>query len=72
MLHKFTVVIIKEKNWYVARSLELGVTSQGKTVKAAEKNLKEAIELYLENEPELEKRLPKTKPVITTLELNHV
>ena len=34
--------------WFVARCLDYPVTSQGKTLNAAKKNLQEAIELYLE------------------------
>ncbi|MEK7076513.1 MAG: type II toxin-antitoxin system HicB family antitoxin [Patescibacteria group bacterium] len=46
MIKKSTIAINKEGSWYVARSLELGVVSQGKSVEEAEKNIKEAVELY--------------------------
>ena len=46
---KFTAVINKEENWYVAHCLELGVVSQGKTIEQAKINLQEAVELYLES-----------------------
>ena len=46
---KFTAVINKEENWYVAHCLELGVVSQGKTIEQAKTNLQEAVELYLES-----------------------
>ena len=49
MKYNFTSIIIKEKKWYVARCAELDVVSQGKTIEEAKKNLKEAIELYLED-----------------------
>lgn len=49
MSKKFTAVITKEKSWYVAHCIELGVVSQGKTIEDAQANLKEAIELYLES-----------------------
>lgn len=49
MSKKFTVVITKEENWYVAHCVELGVVSQGKTIEETQKNLKEAVELYLES-----------------------
>jgi|YNPNPStandDraft_1061719.scaffolds.fasta_scaffold132083_1 predicted RNase H-like HicB family nuclease len=49
MLKKFTAVIIKEEPWYVARCVELGVVSQGKTIAEAQANLKEAVELWLES-----------------------
>lgn len=49
MSRKFTAVISKEENWYVAHCVELGVVSQGKTIEEAQDNLKEAVELYLES-----------------------
>ncbi len=45
--YHFATVISKEQKWYVARCVELGVVSQGKTIEQAQKNLKEAVELYL-------------------------
>ena len=44
------VIIWKERNIYVAKFLEIELASQGKTQKEAIKNLKEALELYLEGE----------------------
>ena len=53
MSFKFTVVILKEEDWYVAKCIENSVASQGKTIEEAAANLKEAIELYYEdNAPE--------------------
>lgn len=49
MAKRFTAVITREEKWYVARCLELGVVSQGKTIDQAQANLKEAVELYLED-----------------------
>lgn len=49
MTRRFTAVITREEKWYVARCLELGVVSQGKTIDEAQVNLKEAVELYLED-----------------------
>lgn len=49
MSHKFTAVITKEENWYVAHCVELGVVSQGKNIEEAKTNLKEAVELYIES-----------------------
>ena len=46
---KFTAIITKEQNWYVAHCIELGVVSQGKTIEEAKANLKEAVELYIES-----------------------
>ena len=47
---EFSCVVNKEGKWCVATSPELGVTSQGKTVEESIDNLREAIELYLEDE----------------------
>ncbi|MBI5887514.1 MAG: type II toxin-antitoxin system HicB family antitoxin [Deltaproteobacteria bacterium] len=49
MPKKFTAVITKEENWYVAHCVELGVVSQGKTIEEAQTNLKEAVVLYLDS-----------------------
>ena len=51
--YKFTSVIWKEKEGYVSKCPELGVASVGDTIEDALKNLKEAVELYLENAKEL-------------------
>jgi len=34
--------------WFIARCLEAPVTTQGRTLAVAKKNLREAVELYLE------------------------
>lgn len=49
MSKKFTAVITKEENWYVAHCVELGVVSQGKTIEEAQVNLKETVVLYLDS-----------------------
>ena len=69
MNYRFTTIINKEGKFYNAKCAELGVVSQGKTIEEAQKNLVEATELYLENEPEVKKHLPKTSSIITTFEL---
>ena len=43
-------VVWKEESLYVAKFLELELESQGKTEKEAINNLKEALDLYLEDE----------------------
>ncbi len=48
---KFSAIIRKGEKQYVALCPELDVVSQGKTIDAALKNLHEAVELYLEDEP---------------------
>jgi len=49
MTKKLNAVITKEDKWYVAHCVELDVVSQGKTIEEAEKNLREAVELYIES-----------------------
>ena len=49
MAIKSNVYIIKEDDWYVANSIETGVASQGKSIEEAINNLKEAFELYFED-----------------------
>lgn len=45
-----TVLNPAEEGGYVAFNPETGTTTQGETVEAALANLKEAVELYLEDE----------------------
>ena len=47
--YELSALITKEDDWYVARCVELDVTSQGKTLEEARENLKEAVELYIES-----------------------
>lgn len=71
MVYKFTTIITQEGKWYVARCVELGVVSQGKTIEEVQKNLKEAVELYLEDQPKAKRYSSKEAPLVTTLELRH-
>ena len=59
MTHQFTAVIEREDDGYVALCPELDIASQGGTVSEARANLREAIELFLEeaSPQELKKRL---------------
>ena len=47
----FSVVVHKEKKYYVAECPVVGTVSQGKSIEEAIKNLKEATGLYLEEFP---------------------
>src|SRR5262245_4040690 len=51
MTVQLTAAVTHEGNWYVARCLQVEVTSQGETVEQALDNLREALELYFEDEP---------------------
>jgi len=63
---RFTAAITHETPWYVARCLEVEVVSQGASADEALANLKEALELYFENEPLPEGVEP---PLIKTVEI---
>jgi predicted RNase H-like HicB family nuclease len=45
----YTVIVWKEKEGYVSKCPELGVASAGDSIFEATENLKEAVDLYLEN-----------------------
>ena len=47
---RFNVIVQKDDNWYVAVCVDNSVASQGKTIEKALDNLKEALELYYEDE----------------------
>lgn len=47
---KYNVIIQKEENWYVAKCIDNNVASQGRTIEESIKNLKEALELYMQDE----------------------
>ena len=49
MNHRFTAIIEREDDAYVALCPELGIASQGESVSEARNNLREAIELFLES-----------------------
>ncbi|MBI4591867.1 type II toxin-antitoxin system HicB family antitoxin [Candidatus Uhrbacteria bacterium] len=72
MTYTCTTVISQEGKWFVARCIELGVISQGKTIQQAEANLKEAVELYLEDQPRHRRLLSSRRaPLVTTLQIRH-
>ncbi|UCE66740.1 MAG: type II toxin-antitoxin system HicB family antitoxin [Candidatus Zixiibacteriota bacterium] len=47
--NNFNVVYTKEKGWIVARCIEVDVVSQGKTMRSAQRNIKEVIKLYMDS-----------------------
>ena len=65
----FTSVVFRGEKMWVARCVELGVVSQGKTPFEAKKNLQEAVELYLEEMEETPAffQNPKIETFSTTL-----
>ena len=62
MTYNLTVAITQSENWYVAKCLENSVASQGKSMGEALSNLKEALELYYEDNEER----PDTQPTFIT------
>ncbi|NCS66824.1 MAG: HicB family protein [Nitrospirae bacterium CG_4_10_14_0_8_um_filter_41_23] len=50
---EYTAVVWKEEKDYVSKCPELGVASCGDTFEEAVNNLKESVELYIENAREL-------------------
>lgn len=67
-MKQFHSVIWKENQWFVAKALEVEVASQGKTEKKALENLKEALELYFEDQPKIE-LTSVTKPKLQDLSI---
>ena len=63
---RFTAAVTNERPFFVARCLEVEVTSQGDTVESALANLKEALELYFEDQGPMEFE----PPIIATVELS--
>ena len=64
---QFTAAVTHEGSWYVARCLDAEVASQGESVEVALANLREALELYFEDEALPEGIEP---PIITTVQLS--
>jgi len=62
----FSGIVWKEENLYVAWCPDLDIASQGKSIEESLDNLKEAIELYLEDKDAI---IPKKKPatIVTTV-----
>ena len=65
MSYRFNVLIQKEDDLYVAVCVDNNVASQGKSIEEAIENLKEALELYYEEEPPVQPSFV----MMTTLEV---
>ncbi|MFQ6136862.1 MAG: type II toxin-antitoxin system HicB family antitoxin [Candidatus Hydrothermarchaeales archaeon] len=68
---QFSAVVTKGEKYYVSLCPELDIASQGKNVEEALENLKEAIELYLEDE-DVEIPEQKSKPLVTLIEVGKI
>ncbi len=64
---QLAAAVAHEPPWYVARCLEVEVTSQGESIEDALANLKEALELYFEDSA-----IPRDiePPIIAPVELS--
>jgi len=56
---KLRVVVWKEEDLFIVKEIFTGVTTQGKSIEEALENIKEAVELYLEEFPELREEIEK-------------
>ncbi len=72
MTHTLTAIIEREGDGYVALCPELDVASQGDTIEEARKNIREAVELVLEqaSSQEISERL-HDEVYITQFEVTH-
>jgi len=66
---ELSAVVWREDGIYVALCPEFDVASQGKSVEEALRNLKEALELYLEDE-DVEKPSKAEAPIVTIVEVD--
>jgi predicted RNase H-like HicB family nuclease len=65
--HRFTAIVYKEDDMYVAECPEVGTVDQGETIEQAIAGLKEATRLYLEEFP-----LPEiSSRYVTTIEVSY-
>ena len=65
IFHEVSALVWREGKLHIARAVEVEIASQGKTKKEALDNLKEALELYFEDDPKLN---PKSSFKNLTLE----
>lgn len=64
-MEKFTAVFEQEDDWWVAYVEELpGANTQGETLDEARENLKEAVQLIIEANREIARRLSSGRNVI--------
>jgi predicted RNase H-like HicB family nuclease len=66
---ELSAVVWREERLYVALCPELDVASQGKSVEEALRNLKEALELYLDDE-DVEKPSRVEAPIVTLVKVD--
>jgi len=62
-------IIYREGKYYVSQSLNVDVSSFGDTVEEAKNNLKEALDLYFEDEPARKKFIQIKETLIRELRI---
>jgi predicted RNase H-like HicB family nuclease len=65
---RLTAVVTREGDWYVARCLEIEAVSQGVTVEHALANLRDVVEIYLEEEG-APPALGPVPPLVTSIDV---
>ncbi len=70
-MKSLTAIIRKGEKQFVALCPEIDVVSQGYTIEEAIKNLKEAIELYIEEEG-IPENISTNEIIVTSIEVNQV
>jgi predicted RNase H-like HicB family nuclease len=66
MPRTLTAAVQRDNDLYVARALEVEVASQGETIEEALSNLREALELFFEDD---DASIELAHPLVTTLEI---
>ncbi len=69
MKQQFTAIIMQEDAMFVAQNPETGVASQGDSVEEALANLREALELYLEEAEGVKPTVNHALVFLTTMEI---
>ena len=64
---QLSVIITQEEKFFVALSPDVDIASQGETMEEALDNLKEALDLYFEDEDAIRPQF-KGRPIITIIE----
>ncbi len=64
---RLTAAVTREEDWFVAHCLEVEVASQGKSFEEAIANLKEALELLFEDDPDV---VVQQTPIIAPIDLS--
>jgi predicted RNase H-like HicB family nuclease len=63
---RLTATVVPDRDWFVARCVEVEAASQGRSIEEALDNLREALELYYEDESAPEE-LPE--PIVAPIEV---